>query len=183
MKQIIAIVGMAGAGKSAACEFFKKRNIPVLRFGDLTEEIIKEKGLELNPQNERKVREQLRDEQGMGAYAVAAKPKIEELVEKNPLVVLDGLYSWEEYIYLIRYFSGLQLLHIYAPSALRYERLSKRAVRPLTAKEARERDFAEIESLNKGGPIAIADYMVRNEEGVNKLHADLGEFLKGFGIN
>ena len=46
---------------------------------------------------------------------------------------------------------------------LRYERLNQRLERPLTPAEAEERDLREIETLEKGGPIAIADYTLLND--------------------
>jgi hypothetical protein len=39
----------------------------------------------------------------------------------------------------------------------------------LTPDEAAGRDRAEIEKLNKGGPIAIADFLVINESGLGDL--------------
>lgn len=177
MKHIIAIVGMPGAGKSAAAAFCQNKQIPIIRFGDLTEETIREKGLPLNPENEKSVREDLRRELGMEAYAIKAKPRIEAALEKNPVVVLDGLYSWEEYVYLIKFFPQLKLLHVFANPQLRYSRLAKRLVRPLTIDEARARDIAEVENLHKGGPIAIADYLIKNEAGVDEFNEELEIFL------
>jgi hypothetical protein len=41
--------------------------------------------------------------------------------------------------------------------------LARREIRPLTEAESNSRDIAEIENLNKGGPIAIADYLLVND--------------------
>lgn len=177
MKKIIAIVGMPGAGKSEAAAYFKKKNIPVVRFGDLAEETLKQEGLSVTPENERAVRERLRKELGMEAFAIKAKPKIDALLAENELVVLDGLYSWEEYVYLIKYFPDMVLVHIYASPRVRYARLSKRAVRPLSPDQARARDMAEIEHLHKAGPIVIADYLIMNEKGIDSLNDELRVFL------
>lgn len=178
MKKIIAIVGMPGSGKSEAASFFRNKNIPVIRLGDLTEETIRKKGISLIPENEKSVRENLRKELGMEAFAIKAKPKIDATLENNNTVVLDGLYSWEEYMYLIKYFPQLMLLHIFAGPQTRYSRLAKRPVRPLTAEEARARDIAEIENLHKAGPIAIADYIVKNETTIERLNAELEELFR-----
>ena len=48
----------------------------------------------------------------MGAYAIKAKPKIDELLNKNECIVIDGLYSWEEYTYLKKHFPFLKLILI-----------------------------------------------------------------------
>lgn len=161
--KLIAIVGMPGAGKTVAAEFFHKKGIPVLRFGDQTDISLKELGLPRNEKNERYVREKLREDLGMAAMAISIEPRIVEAAKTNAVIVLDGLYSWEEYLYLRNKFPEIQLLCIYAPPTIRYLRLGNRRIRPLTVVEAASRDIAELENLNKGGPIAIADYCIVND--------------------
>lgn len=161
--KLVAIVGMPGAGKSVAAEFFRSKGIPVLRFGDQTDISLKEFGLERNEKNERFVREKLREELGMAAMAIKIEPRIIEAAKNSQLIVLDGLYSWEEYIYLQKRFPQIKLLCIYSRPDVRYTRLEVRSVRPLTRDVARNRDIAELEKLNKGGPIAIADYLINND--------------------
>jgi dephospho-CoA kinase len=162
--KVVALVGMPGAGKSVAADFFREKNVPVLRFGDQTDIGVKENGWELTPENERKYRENLRRELGMAAYAIKIEPRIIEESKTHDFIVLDGLYSWEEYIYLKNKIPELKLLCIYSSPEIRYSRLSTRKVRPLTPKQALERDVAELLNLNKGGPIAIADYLIINND-------------------
>ncbi len=159
---ILAFVGMPGAGKSEAAIYLEQKGIPFVRFGDVTDEEVRALGLPLTPDNERMVREKLRKELGMAAYAIKAKPRIQQLVRTHPVVVLDGLYSWEEYVLLKGEFLGLTLVHVYSEPTKRYDRLSHRPMRPVPIEKCRERDIAELENLNKGGPIAIADYLIEN---------------------
>lgn len=179
-RRIIAIVGMPGAGKSVAAEFFKNKKIPVLRFGDQTDIGLKELGLVRNETNERMYREKIRKELGMAAMAVKIEPRINALPQTQKIVVLDGLYSWEEYIFLSEKFPDLELLCIYAAPKVRYARLSTRLVRPLTPVEARSRDIAELEHLNKGGPIALADHLVINEGTPENFNQSLETLGKGW---
>lgn len=160
---VIAIVGMPGAGKSTAAEFFRSKNVPILRFGDQVDIGLSEHNLPRSEKNERWYREKLRAELGMAAMAIKIEPRIRKAASTASYIVLDGLYSWEEYIYLQEKIPDIQLLCIYAKPTLRYERLSKRPIRPLTIGEAKGRDIAELEKLNKGGPIAIADHLIKNE--------------------
>ncbi len=179
---IIAVVGMAGAGKSESCTFFKEKGFSVLRFGDQTDIGLKELGLERNEDNERKYRENLRKELGMSAYAIKIIPRIEALKKKknNHKIVLDGLYSWEEYVILKKKYPELLLLCIYCRPKIRYERLLLRKVRPLNSKKARERDIAEIVNSHKGGPIAFCDYLAVNEGSVKDLYKELNIFLLNY---
>lgn len=177
MKQVIAIVGMPGAGKSETAAFFKEKQIPILRFGDETDIGLRELGKELTQENERWYRENLRRELGMAAYAIKIKPRVDNELSKHSRVVLDGLYSWEEYVHLQQFYPDLILLCIYARPEVRYKRLTTRSIRPLSKEEARKRDIAELEKLNKGGPIALADYMIINEESLANLHKQLATFI------
>lgn len=175
---ILAFVGMPGAGKSEATSYLAEKKIPFVRFGDITDEGVKELGLPLTPHNERIVREKTRKDLGMAAYAIKSESSINQLLEEHEAVAIDGLYSWEEYVYLKDKFSSLILIHIYAEPKKRYQRLASRLIRPIPVDKARERDIAEIEKLNKGGPIAIADYMIENEsEDLKDLYNKIDQLL------
>jgi dephospho-CoA kinase len=178
---IIAVVGMAGSGKSSACKYFKSKGYPVLRFGDETDQGLTAQGLALNQVNEQKYREELRQKLGMAAYAIKIEPRIREAFHPGvECIILDGLYSYEEYIYLKQKFPGLKLLAIYSRPETRYQRLKNRPVRPLSETEAKARDLAELNNLNKAEPIALADYLVVNEAGLTDFHSLLKSALDFF---
>ena len=67
---------------------------------------------------------------------------------------------------------------VVAPKHIRHHRLTLRPIRPLTIEEANQRDWAEIENLEKGGPIAIADFYVDNSGSRDTLHTALDDVLK-----
>jgi dephospho-CoA kinase len=118
------------------------------------------------------MREALRKVYGMEAYAKLNLPKINLALKNNPVVV-DGLYSWEEYISLSNYYhENFRVVAVCSSPATRYARLSQRLVRPLTLKEAYSRDEAEILNLNKGGPIAMADFTIINESSLKDLEKE-----------
>ena len=76
----------------------------------------------------------------------------------------------------------MTVVAIVTPKALRRERLANRPVRPLTAAEVAERDRSEIENLEKGGPIAIADYYVDNSGTIEEFHEAFGKLMKDIGF-
>jgi len=176
--QVVALVGMPGSGKSEVAAVFEANGYRRIRFGDITDEGVRLRGLMLNEDSERLVREELRKKHGMAAYAVLNLPRIQDaLVSSN--VVIDGLYSWEEYKYLKEKLSGnLLAVTVWSSPALRYKRLAGRKIRPLTGGEARSRDYAEIENVNKGGPIAMADYMIINDSTLKSLVRQSEEIIK-----
>ena len=177
MNKLIAIFGMSGSGKTIACSYFENIGFKKVYFGGVTLEKIKELNLEVNENNERIVRENLRKEYGMGAYAHILLPRIDEYL-KTSNVVLDGLYSWEEYKILKEKFSDMILLSIITDKQYRYDRLKNREVRPLNSIDAEKRDIAEIENLQKGGPIAYADYYVTNNSSIEDYQKELESVIK-----
>ncbi|MCL2706921.1 MAG: AAA family ATPase [Dehalococcoidia bacterium] len=166
---VLAIVGMAGAGKSEVSRIFERKGYKRIRFGDVTDEELRKENMPLNEENERRMRESLRRRHGMEAYAMLNLPKIDDAIKMSPVVV-DGLYSWEEYEFLSNYYgSDFRVVLVWSSPATRYARLANRIVRPLTKEEAFSRDVAEILNLNKGGPIAMADYTIINEGSLEDL--------------
>jgi dephospho-CoA kinase len=176
-RKVVAIVGMAGSGKSEVARTFERHGFTRVRFGDVTDEEVKKRGLPLNEVNERHIRELLRKEHGMAAYAILNLPRIDAAL-KNSNVVVDGLYSWEEYVLLKdRYGDDFINVAVWASPETRYARLSKRSVRPLTHAEAASRDRTEIENTNKGGPIALADHTITNENSLSDLEKQANTLL------
>lgn len=183
MNKIIAIVGMCGSGKSVASDYLENTlGYHKVYFGGVTMKKLQEANLEINPENEKMMREKLRKELGMGAYAKVLLPEIKELSEKGD-VVLDGLYSWTEYQILIKEIPNLILISIVADKKLRYERLSQREIRPLTCEEARKRDLSEIENIEKAPPIAYADYYIFNNGTIEEYLDRLNEILQEISNN
>jgi dephospho-CoA kinase len=175
--KVVAIVGMTGSGKSEAAAFFREKGFTPVRFGDITDEAVKKMGLPLTEVNERPAREQLRKEHGMAAYAILSAPRIDAALRSSHVVV-DGLYSWEEYLYLKdRYQADFLVVAVYTPPQIRYKRLGSRKIRPLTPEQAASRDRAEIENLNKGGPICMADHTVSNETSMADLKRQVEDII------
>jgi len=176
--KVIAVVGMTGSGKSEVTALFRGKGFAAVRFGDVTDEEVKKRGLPLTEANERPVREELRRKYGMSVYARLSLPKIDAALKKGNVVV-DGLYSWEEYLFLKeRYGDDFVVVAVCASPRTRCARLAARETRPLTAQEAASRDRAEIENLNKGGPIALADYTVLNEGTVGEMKAQVERIIE-----
>ena len=178
---IIAIVGLTGSGKTETAKYIERKGYTKIRFGDITEEELQNRNLEINEKNERFIREKLREELGMGAYAIKNIPKIDKAVAEGKKIVIDGLYSWEEYLELKkRYGDDITILAVYAPPKERYRRLGVRKIRPLTREEGQSRDIAEIENINKAGPISMADYTILNTGSLEDLREKSIKFLEEF---
>jgi dephospho-CoA kinase len=170
--KILAFVGLAGSGKSTAVEYLTEKGYPKVYFGGVVLDEVKKRGLELTQENEQPIREELREKEGKDFVVRRIIKQINDLIDAGQhRIVADGLYTWTEYKVLKHEFPGeLNLVAIVAPRALRHRRLAHRPIRPLTAPQADQRDWAEIENLEKGGPIAIADHFIINDGDLGKLH-------------
>jgi dephospho-CoA kinase len=184
--RIVAIVGLPGAGKSVVADWLVERGFGFVRLGQITLDIVKEKGLEPTEANERPIRESIRKEHGMAAYATLNFAKIDELLKKGN-VVADDMISWEEYLaFKEKYGSDFTTLFVCASPKTRYARLAGRKYDPVkdpkmrhrsyTPEEAKSRDYAQIEKLHQGGPIAMADFTIVNEGSMDDLKSQFKRF-------
>ncbi|MEG2158245.1 MAG: AAA family ATPase [Clostridia bacterium] len=177
MNKIVAIVGMCGSGKSVLCDMFTNDGWAKVYFGGVTIDKMTQQGLEVNEVNERATREGLRATYGQGAFAILLVDKITDLSHKSN-VVLDGLYSWSEYKVLKEKFGeSFSVLAVTTNRSIRYSRLSSRPIRPLNEEQARSRDYSEIENIEKGGPIAIADYYIVNNGNEEDMREQYHRFI------
>ena len=183
MNKLIAIVGMSGSVKSIATDYLEKNNWKKIYFGGITYKLMAEAGIERTPDghSEKEFRENLRKEHGPECYAKFLEPEIREAL-KTQNVVLDGLYSWYEYKYLIEKFSNLQLVCIVIDKNIRYERIASRKDRAFDKEAVIYRDNSEIENLAKGGPIAYADYYLLNNGNLDKYIERLTEIIEQINI-
>lgn len=167
----IAVVGLAGSGKTELVRFLEKEyGLPNVYFGKHVLDEVNRRKLAVTEENERVVREELRQQHGMAAMAILSWPEIERLISTSH-VLIESLYSWEEYRYLLaKLGERLKILARFASPSVRYERLTNREVRPLTKEQAEERDIREIEMSHKAGPIVMADEVIGPCEDKEELY-------------
>ena len=155
--KILAIVGMSGSGKSVVVDHLTNLGLPKIYFGGMIYKEMEKRGIE-------------RTADGESENLIAAGQK---------RIVLDGLYTWTEYKILKKEFPGqMTVLAVVVDKSIRHKRVAKRPERPFNAEEIQERDRSEIENLEKGGPIAMADYYLLNNGSVEELEKDVDEVLK-----
>ncbi|WP_369000426.1 AAA family ATPase [Candidatus Nanosynbacter sp. TM7-074] len=170
--RIIALVGLAGSGKSSAVEYLTEKGFPKVYFGGVIYKAMDEAGIEKTWDNQQKFREEIRQREGKDFVIKRVIKNVRDLINAGQnKIVLDGLYTWSEYKFLKHEFPGqVVVIAIVTPKHLRYQRMVKRPERPMQPHEVDQRDWSEIENLEKGGPIAIADYFVINDGSLDQLH-------------
>ena len=173
--KILAFVGLTGSGKTTAVEHFTKKGFPKVYFGGVIYKAMAEAGIERTADSERVFREKYREEHGKDVVANKIVEQIRELAAAGQhRVIADGIYTWSEYKVMKHAFPGeLNVVAIVSPRRTRYHRLANRVERSYTETEAYERDQSEIENLEKGGPIAIADHYIINDDSEEALYEKL----------
>ena len=173
--KILTFVGLTGSGKSTAVQYFTEKGLPRVYFGGFAYDIMAQRGIPLGEQQEKEFRVQIRRSEGEDVYAKRAIDQIHHLVSSGQhRIIVDGLYSWAEYRTLKHAFPGeMTTVALVAPKHLRYHRLATRSERPQTPEISQERDYSEIEDIQKGGPIAMADFFVANNENVESFYKQL----------
>jgi dephospho-CoA kinase len=178
--QIVAFVGLTGSGKSTAVEYLTAKGVPKVYFGGIVLDEVTRRGLELTQENEQPIREELREKEGKDFVVKRIIAQIHDLIGAGQhRIVADGLYTWTEYKALKHEFPGeLTVIAVVTQKHLRKQRMGHRPIRPLTSEQVDQRDWAEIENIEKGGPIAIADYYVMNDKDPENLYSQINAILE-----
>ena len=177
--KIVAFVGLAGSGKSSAVDYLTEKGYPKIYFGGILYKAMEEAGIEITWESQQTFREEIREREGKDFIVKRAIKEARGLIDAGQKrIILDGLYTWSEYKILKHEFPGeITVIAIVTPKHLRKQRMANRPERPMTSEEVDQRDWAEIENIEKGGPIAIADYFIHNEGSLEKLHAEIDKVL------
>lgn len=184
--KILAIVGMSGSGKSVIVDHLTGKGYPKVYFGGMIYKEMEKRGIERTEdgESEKKFREMIRATEGKDWVVRQVITETKNLISAGQKrIVLDGVYSWTEYCTLKHEFPrALTFVAIVVDKQLRYERVANRPGRSFDAVAIRERDRSEIENLEKGGPIAAADYYILNNGSIPESTARIDEILKEIGF-
>lgn len=173
----VAVVGMAGAGKSEVSSILvESYGFQTVYFGQVVLDEIIARNLPVGAASEQLVREELRAAEGMDVMAARTLPRIRSALSQGLRVCVDGLYSGAEWELLARE-CGVLTFAVHAPRWLRKLRLAERPTRPLTGAELDRRDLSEVEHLDKAKPIALADAHVLNDGDLDDLRRGVARFI------
>ncbi len=180
--KILAIVGMSGSGKSVVVDALTAKGYPKVYFGGMIYKEMEKRGIERTEdgESEKQFREMIRETEGKDWVVNQVITETKDLIAAGQKrIVLDGVYSWTEMMTLKKEFpKTLTFIAVVVDRNVRYARVAARPGRAFDGAAIRERDRSEIENLEKGGPIAAADYYILNNGSVEDLTARLTEILK-----
>lgn len=175
-KIMVAFVGLAGSGKTEAITYLAKEyQLPLISFSNVINDYIDKNGLAHDEKTHQKLRTQFREKHGIASMAILREKELKQELAHAKLVLIEGLYSWEEYTYLKEKFPDVRiyLVAIWARKDLRWTRAAARTYRKGLYGE--ERDISELLTTNKGPPIAFADFLIVNDFTLDQFHDKLDE--------
>ena len=180
--KMVAVVGMNGSGKTVAVDYLTAKGYPKVYFGGMIYKEMEKRGMKWVPdgEEEKKFREQIRREEGKDWVVRQVVAEVKDLLAAGQKrIILDGVYSWTEYKILKHEFPRcITTMAIVVDKQLRYKRATSRKERAFTLEAVKERDRSEIENLEKGGPIAAADYYVLNNGTIEEMEERIDEILE-----
>jgi len=119
---IIAFTGMPYSGKTEAVNITRKKNITVIRMGDLVWDEVEKRGLELNDENVGFIANLMRNEYGNNIWAIKTIEKIKSFYS-DKLIVIDGIRNLEEIdIFKKKITAKFIVIAIISSDELRYKR-------------------------------------------------------------
>jgi dephospho-CoA kinase len=179
-KALILIVGLPGSGKSFAASVIKKHfHAKVFETGDVIREEIKRRGLEYNPENDKKMRLWFHS----GREHIVVERLWKKMKNNRGLVVIDGLRSLKELAMFKKlYKDKIFLIKIKSTFKIRAQREIKRGRfgKEESLKYLRDRDRSELSELvGLKRLLKKADYTIDNSKLTkNQMEKEILNLLK-----
>lgn len=175
---LIALSGLAGAGKTTAIAELERLGVGARVYvGAFVTSEVEARGLPATPACEKKVREDLRNNEGMDALARRALPTIQGMLSAGRVALIDAIYCVEERDFYQQHLGEhLTCLAVQTSAANRAARLSARNLRPLSPADLAARDRYELDRLGIAAVLEGAEHRLANDGSLD----DLEQALRGF---
>lgn len=177
---VVALAGHAGAGKTTAALYLASLcSGSIVYVGAYVEAELVRRNLQPTPENERKVRMEVREQEGMDAFARRALRDIEAGLANGPIII-DAIYNQEEWELYRRELSiHPTLVAILASQGERIRRVASRPDRSISPGELRQRDKTEVARLRLGEVFDQADEKIENDGTEHSFERSLRLMLGG----
>jgi|ECHvirMinimDraft_2_1075157.scaffolds.fasta_scaffold00007_31 Dephospho-CoA kinase len=172
-RKIVCITGMPGAGKSFVSEAFSRRGGKIIVMSQQLRRKYVEEGYA--GESFENFAARMREKYGRD---IVAKLSLEGIETKDSLVIMEGVRNREE-VDLFSRKGKTVVVAVHAPPRLRRERLLARMrdVEETTIEAIVKRDMENLK-LGIGEVIAMADYMIVNDDGLDQFKSRIEEVVR-----
>ncbi|KYK33764.1 MAG: hypothetical protein AYK22_05995 [Thermoplasmatales archaeon SG8-52-3] len=156
----------------------QRKNIPVIRMGDMVWEEVKNRKLTLDENNVGTIANQMRKDYGMDIWAKRTIEKVLK-IEENDCIIIDGIRNIEEIdAFKKKLGKDFILIAITASDITRQKRFLKRG-REDDSKDIQDLKDRDRRELNWGldTVIASADIIIPNDEGIKEFKKEIMDLL------
>ena len=184
MPHAVAVCGMPGSGKGEFAKILADQGIPVRSMGDMIRAEVKSRGMEGSPDVYGEVAADLRAEFGEDVLAIRLADEVSELLEANPIVLIEGMRGTAEYeIFSSRWSPNFSSVAITANQEIRFQRTQSRG-----RSEDGDREQFQIREEREAGwglysLIENADFEIKNESSLEDLVSLTNNWLAKFTKN
>ncbi len=174
---VIGVTGMAGSGKSLVINVARKMGYDIVTMGDEVREEARKRSAPPTPESLGKIMLDLRQTEGVTAIAKRSALRIDSIA--NSKIIVDGVRSLFEVDEFKKKHPDFCLIAIHASPETRFKRLFHRQRSDDTRdwKDFEKRDQREL-GVGLGNAIAMAEYMIVNEEDLNTAKTKAAEILR-----
>lgn len=127
MGKVVAVCGMPGSGKGEFAAVLELQGVPVLSMGDMVRAEVKRQNLAETPGIFGEIAAQLRAEHGEDVLAVRLADAVDELLESNPIVLIEGMRGTaERIVFSQRWSEAFASVAVEASPDVRFTRIQNR---------------------------------------------------------
>jgi len=178
MGLVIAVSGLPAAGKGEFAAILESRGIPVRSMGDMVRAEVRARGIAEAPDVFGEIATQLRAEHGDDVLAHRLTEAVNELLNENPIVLIEGLRGTaEKDVFIESWGDDFLVVAVTASKGLRFQRVQSRArsedgdLSDLEKRDAREAGWG-LDVI-----ISEADITFSNETNLQDLESSVTAWL------
>ena len=178
MGLVIAVSGLPAAGKGEFAAILSSNGIPVRSVGDMVRAEVKSRGIPEAPHIFGEVATQMRAEHGDDVLAHRLTDVVDELLNNNSIVLIEGLRGVaEREVFSDHWGDNFLIVAITASKQLRFERVQSRA-------RSEDGDLSDLEKRDEretgwGLDVILreADISFSNESNLEELESTVSAWL------
>jgi len=156
------------SGKTTVADLMEEKGYTILDMGEVVRIEMRKRDIE--PGNEGKFVNSMRDKHGMDAIAQLSVPYLEEIIDENEKIMITGMRGWEEKErFEEETEEQLDIIAVWSSREIRKQRREKRQrEEDVEGQKFEDRDWRELEN-GIGNMMALSDHLIKNEGTMEEL--------------